>query len=280
MDIRYSTNPQDFQRRTTEELRKEFLIENLYQKDSVVSVYSHVDRVVTLGCMPVEETVSIEKGMDVWKNFGTRYFLQRRELGVFNIGGAGSVIVDGKSYPMAYQDCLYVAMGAREIFFRSEDAAHPAKFFMASAPAHKACATTHIPVEKAAKRQVGGRETCNERTVYQFISRDVLETCQLMMGLTVLAPGSVWNTMPCHTHERRMEVYTYFDMEPDQRVFHLMGPPDGTKHIVMKAEDAVINPSWSIHSGCGTSSYTMIWAMAGENQEYDDMDAIPMAKMR
>ena len=280
MDIRYSANPQDFKHYTTADLRREFLVENLYQKDTVVSVYSHVDRVVTLGCMPVEETVSIEKGMDVWRSLGTRYFLQRRELGIFNIGGAGSVTVDNVRYPMAYRDCLYVAMGAKEILFHSEDASRPAKFFMASAPAHRACTTTHIPVERASKRQVGGRETCNERTVYQFISRDVLDTCQLMMGLTVLAPGSVWNTMPCHTHERRMEVYTYFAMEPDQRVFHMMGPPDGTRHIVMKAEDAVISPSWSIHSGCGTSSYTMIWAMAGENQEYDDMDAVPMADMR
>lgn len=280
MDIRYSANQRDFKHYTTEEIRKEFLIEDLYRKDEVVSVYSHVDRVVTLGCMPVEETVSIDKGMDVWKCFGTKYFLERRELGIFNIGGSGSITADGVEYKMAYRDCLYITMGTKEILFRSDDSANPAKFFMVSAPAHKACKTTHIPVEKAAKRQVGSKETCNERVVYQFIHFDVLETCQLMMGLTELSSGSVWNTMPCHTHERRMEVYTYFELAPDQRVFHMMGQPNETRHIVMKAEDAVISPSWSIHSGCGTSNYTMIWAMAGENQEYDDMDSIPMADMK
>ena len=280
MDIRYSANQRDFKHYTTEEIRKEFLIENLYRKDEVVSVYSHVDRVVTLGCMPVEETVSIDKGMDVWKCFGTKYFLERRELGIFNIGGSGSITADGVEYKMAYRDCLYITMGTKEILFHSDDSANPAKFFMVSAPAHKACKTTHIPVEKAAKRQVGSKETCNERVVYQFIHFDVLETCQLMMGLTELSSGSVWNTMPCHTHERRMEVYTYFELAPDQRVFHMMGQPNETRHIVMKAEDAVISPSWSIHSGCGTSNYTMIWAMAGENQEYDDMDSIPMADMK
>lgn len=280
MDIRYSANQRDFKRYTTEEIRNEFLIENLYQKDRVVSVYSHVDRVVTLGCMPVDEVVSIEKGMDVWKSFGTKFFLQRRELGIFNIGGAGTIIADGVQYEMAYRDCIYIAMGTKEILFRSADPQSPAKFFMVSAPAHKACKTTHIPVEKAAKRSVGSKETCNERVVYQFIHFDVLETCQLMMGLTELAPGSVWNTMPCHTHERRMEVYTYFEMDPSQRVFHMMGEPSETRHVVMKPEDAIISPSWSIHSGCGTSNYTMIWAMAGENQEYDDMDTIAMSDMR
>lgn len=280
MDIRYSANQRDFKRYTTEEIRREFLIQDLYRKDDVVAVYSHVDRVVTLGCMPVDEQVSLEKGMDVWACFGTRFFLERRELGVFNIGGPGRITTDGTAYHMACRDCLYVSMGTREILFRSEDPDNPAKFFIVSAPAHKACKTTHIPVEKAARRAVGSKETCNERTVYQFIHFDVLETCQLMMGLTELAPGSVWNTMPCHTHERRMEVYTYFDLDPAQRVIHLMGTPDETRHVVMQAEDAIISPSWSIHSGCGTSSYTMIWAMAGENQEYDDMDTVPIADMK
>lgn len=192
----------------------------------------------------------------------------------------GTIIADGVQYEMAYRDCIYIAMGTKEILFRSADPQSPAKFFMVSAPAHKACKTTHIPVEKAAKRSVGSKETCNERVVYQFIHFDVLETCQLMMGLTELAPGSVWNTMPCHTHERRMEVYTYFEMDPSQRVFHMMGEPSETRHVVMKPEDAIISPSWSIHSGCGTSNYTMIWAMAGENQEYDDMDTIAMSDMR
>lgn len=280
MDIRYSANQRDFKHYSTEEIRREFLIQNLYRKDEVVCVYSHVDRVVTLGCMPVEERVSIEKGMDVWKCFGTKFFLQRRELGMFNIGGPGRVLVDGQEYAMAYRDCIYISMGTREVLLVSDDPANPAKFFMVSVPAHKPCTTTHIPVEKAAKRPLGGKETCNERIVYQFIHFDVLETCQLMMGLTELAPGSVWNTMPCHTHERRMEVYTYFEMNPNQRVFQMMGRPGETRHLVMAPEEAVISPSWSIHSGCGTSNYTMIWAMAGENQEYDDMDSISIPDLR
>lgn len=280
MEIRYSANQRDVRRYTTEELRQEFLIEELYRPDEITAVYSHVDRVVTLGCMPVRKTVSLEQGMDVWKCFGTRYFLERRELGLFNIGGKGYVTADGAQYEMASRDCLYVSRGTKDVTFRSEDPADPAKFFLFSAPAHKACPTKHIPAAKAAKRTLGSRETCNERTVYQFLHYEVLETCQIMMGLTELAPGSVWNTMPCHTHERRMEVYTYFDMPEGQRVFHMMGTPGETRHIVMKPGQAVISPSWSIHSGCGTSSYTMIWAMAGENQEYDDMDAIPMSELR
>lgn len=280
MDIRYSANQRDFKRYTTQETRDEFLIENLYEADQVVAVYSHVDRMVTLGCMPVKEEVSIDKGIDIWANFGTAYFLERREVGIFNIGGSGVIKVDGEEYKMGYKDCIYVTMGTKEVLFKSDDSSNPAKFYMVSAPAHKACKTTFIPIEKAAKRDIGASETANKRIINQFIHPDVLETCQLSMGMTVLAPGSVWNTMPSHTHERRMEIYMYFDIPKDNVVFHMMGEGKETRHIVMQNEQAVISPSWSIHSGCGTSNYTFIWAMGGENQAFDDMDTIPTTELR
>jgi len=280
MDIRYSANQRDFKRYTTEETRKEFLIENLYVADEVVAVYSHVDRMVTLGCMPVSETVSIDKGIDIWKNFGTGYFLERREICIFNIGGAGVVEADGEVFHMGYKDCLYITMGTKKVTFTSDDNASPAKFYMVSAPAHKPCKTTFIPIDKAARRPVGAAETSNKRVINQFIHPDVLETCQLSMGMTVLEQGSVWNTMPAHTHERRMEVYMYFEVPEDQVVFHMMGEGSETRHIVMQNEQAVISPSWSIHAGAGTSNYTFIWAMGGENQAFDDMDTIPMTELR
>ena len=280
MDIRYSANPQDVKRYTTEELRKEFLIQNLYVADSVVAVYSHVDRMVTLGCMPVKETVSIDKGIDVWANFGTHYFLERREIGIFNIGGAGTICVDGKVYELGYKDCLYITMGAKEVLFASANAEKPAKFYMVSAPAHCSYETRLLKIADANKKPLGALETSNKRVINQFIHPDVLKTCQLSMGMTVLDPGSVWNTMPVHTHERRMEIYMYFEVPEDQVVFHLMGQGQETRHIVMKNEEAVISPSWSIHAGAGTCNYTFIWAMGGENQEFDDMDTIPTQDLK
>lgn len=280
MDIRYSANQRDFKRYTTEEIRGEFLIENLYKKDEVVAVYSHVDRMVTLGCMPVEEAVSISKGIDVWANFGTDYFLERREIGIFNIGGAGKIKADGEVFEMGYKDCLYITKGTKEVTFESNSPDAPAKFYMVSAPAHTSYQTTFIPIEKAAKKPLGSMETSNKRVINQFIHPDVLKTCQLSMGMTVLEPGSVWNTMPAHTHERRMEVYMYFEVPENQVVFHMMGEGTETRHIVMQNEQAVISPSWSIHSGAGTSNYTFIWAMGGENQAFDDMDNIATTDLR
>lgn len=281
MDIRYSCNQRDFKRYTTEETRKEFLIENLFVADTVTSVYSHVDRMVTLGVMPVHEAVSIEKGMDVWHNFGTQYFLERRELGMFNVGmGSGKVSVDGKVYELGVKDCLYITKGAREVIFSSDNADKPAKFYMVSAPAHTSYETRLIKIADANKKPLGALETSNKRVINQFIHPDVLKTCQLSMGMTVLEPGSVWNTMPAHTHERRMEVYFYFDIPKDNVVFHMMGEGNETRHIVMQNEQAVISPSWSIHSGAGTSNYTFIWAMGGENQVFDDMDTIPTTELR
>ncbi len=280
MDIRYSCSPVDFKRYNTEETRKEFLIETLFVKNEVVAVYSHVDRMVTLGVMPVGETVPLNKGIDIWKNFGTEYFLERREIGIFNLGGVGQVIADGETYQMGYKDCLYLTRGVKDVWFSSGDAANPAKFYMVSAPAHCSYESKLIKIEDAAKKPLGALETSNKRVINQFIHPDVLKTCQLSMGMTVLEPGSVWNTMPAHTHERRMEVYCYFEVPENNVVFHMMGQGDETRHIVMQNEQAVISPSWSIHAGAGTSNYTFIWAMGGENQAFDDMDVIPTTELR
>ncbi len=280
MDIRYSANQKDFKRYTTEETRKEFLIENLYVADTVSCVYSHVDRMVTMGIMPVLEEVSIDKGIDVWANFGTKFLLERRELGMFNLGGNGKVKVDGVEYALGYKDCLYITKGAKEVLFTSDDAAAPAKFYMVSAPAHCAYQNKLIKKADAAKVPLGDLSTSNKRVINQFIHPAVLQTCQLLMGLTELEEGNVWNTMPAHTHERRMEVYTYFEIAENNVVFHMMGEPDETRHIVMKNFDAVISPSWSIHAGGGTSSYSFIWAMGGENQEFTDMDVITTTELK
>lgn len=280
MDIRYSCNQRDFKRYTTEETRSEFLIEKLFLADEVVAVYSHVDRMVTLGIMPVSDTVSIDKGIDVWKNFGTHFFLERRECGMFNVGGAGTVTVDGTVYELGYRDCLYITRGAKEVSFASDHPAQPAKFYVVSAPAHTSYETRLIRIADAAKKPCGAAETSNKRVINQFIHPDVLKTCQLSMGMTVLEPGSVWNTMPAHTHERRMEVYFYFEVPENEVVFHFMGEGTETRHIVMQNEQAVISPSWSIHAGAGTSNYTFIWAMGGENQAFDDMDGIATTDLR
>jgi 4-deoxy-L-threo-5-hexosulose-uronate ketol-isomerase len=280
MDIRYSANQRDVKRYTTEELRKEFLIENLYQPDEVTAVYSHVDRMVVLGILPVSKVVSIDQGIDVWANFGTHYFLERREAGTFNLGGPGVIEADGVRYEMGFEDCLYITKETKSVTFASKDPGNPARFYVVSAPAHKVCKTTFISMKDANKRPCGAAETANKRVINQFIHPDVLETCQLSMGLTQLEPGSVWNSMPAHTHERRMEVYTYFNIPQGNVVFHMMGQPQETRHLVMQNFDAVISPSWSLHCGCGTSNYTFIWAMGGENQAFDDMDNIDIPDMR
>ena len=280
MDIRYSCNQRDFKRYTTDETRKEFLIEKLFVADEVVPVYSHVDRMVTMGIMPVSEKVPLDKGIDIWHNFGTHYFLERRELGMFNVGGEGAVTVDGTVYELGYKDCLYITKGAKEVTFQSKCPCSPAKFYIVSAPAHCSYETRLIKIADAAKKPLGALETSNKRVINQFIHPSVLKTCQLSMGMTVLEPGSVWNTMPAHTHERRMEVYFYFEVPENNVVFHMMGEGQETRHIVMLNEQAVISPSWSIHAGAGTSNYTFIWAMGGENQAFDDMDVIPTTELR
>lgn len=280
MDTRYSVNPRDIKRYTTEELRNEFLIQNIFKADEVTAVYSHVDRMVTLGCMPFNEVVDLEKGMDIWHTFGTQFFLERREIGVFNVGGDGKIVADDETFDLTYTDCVYITKGTKKVTFQSNDPKNPAKFYMVSAPAHTSYKTTFIPMAKANKRPMGAMETANDRVINQFIHPDVLQTCQLSMGLTQLKPSSVWNSMPPHTHERRMEVYFYFEVPKDNVVFHMMGQAEETRHIVMHNEEAVISPSWSMHCGAGTSNYTFIWAMGGENQAFDDMDHIAITDMK
>ena len=211
---------------------------------------------------------------------GVDYFLERRELGIINIGGDGTVILDGTEYDMRARDGLYVGKGTREVLFRSKNAAQPAKFYINSTPAHHQYPTVKIDINEIKPLEMGEPGTLNERKIYQYVHPNVCESCQLQMGLTMLSAGSVWNTMPCHTHERRMEVYLYFDMEEDTRVFHFMGRPDETRHLVMKNEQAAISPSWSIHTGTATSNYTFIWGMCGENITYTDMDHVKMEELR
>ena len=278
MDIRYSTGKEPFKRMNTDELRNEFLITDIFLPDDVTAVYSHVDRIVTMGAMPIKETISIDKNIDCWKNFGVDYLLERRELGAINIGGKGTIKVDGTEYPMEHFDGIYIPMGTKEVILSSASADDPAKFYMCTTPAHRPYPIKLIPLKDAIHKHLGSQLTSNERTINQYIHPDVLDTCQLSMGLTHLEPGSVWNTMPAHTHERRMEVYFYFDIPEDNVVFHFMGEPGETRHIVMHNDQAVLNPSWSIHSGCGTSNYTFIWAMAGENRAYDDQDVLKTDK--
>lgn len=268
MDVRYAPHPEDAKHYTTEKLRKEFLIENLFTPGTVQMTYSHVDRIIVGGATPLAAPLKLEAGDELRAD----YFLQRRELGIINIGGSGTVTLDGTVYNLGTKDGLYVGMGTKEVLFASDDSAKPAKFYFNSAPAHKTYPTVFIDLAKANKRPIGTLEDSNKRTINQFIHPAVLETCQLSMGMTALDSGNMWNTMPCHTHERRMEVYLYFDLPDDAVVFHMMGQPDETRHIVMKNEQAVISPSWSIHSGVGTHNYTFIWGMVGENQDFDDMD--------
>lgn len=280
MDIRYSTGKEPFKRMNSTELRDEFLITNIFKDDDVSAVYSHVDRIVTMGVKPVNEQVKLDKNIDCWKNFGVTYLLERRELGCINIGGKGKVVADGIEYEMEHFDGLYLSKGTKDVLFSSDNPEEPAKFYICTTPAHTEKPSKHIPLKDAIHKHLGSQATSNERTINQYIHPDVLDTCQLSMGLTHLEEGSVWNTMPAHTHERRMEVYFYFDVPSDQVVFHFMGEPNETRHIVMHNEEAVINPSWSIHSGCGTSNYTFIWAMCGENRAYDDQDWINTEDLR
>jgi 5-keto 4-deoxyuronate isomerase len=280
MDIRYSTGKEPFKRMNTEELRKEFLIQNIFNADDVSAVYSHVDRIVTLGAMPVKGTVALDKNIDAMKDFGVNYFLERRELGMINIGEEGKVVADGVEYTLEHFDALYLPMGTKEVLLSSKDGKNPAKFYMNSAPAHRAFPAKLITLKDAKHLHLGSLAESNERTINQYIHPDILDTCQLSMGLTHLEEGSVWNTMPAHTHERRMEVYFYFDIPSDQTVFHFMGEPNETRHIAMHNDEAVINPSWSIHSGCGTRNYTFIWSMCGENRTYTDQDWIKTEDLR
>jgi len=287
MELRTAASPRDVKHYTTDRLREEFLIDDLFQKDVIKLVYSHIDRIITGSAVPVKEKLVLTAGDELRAD----YFLERREMGVINIGGAGIITIDGKEYKVAYKEGMYIGMGAKDISFASVDAANPAKFYINSAPAHKSYPTVLIKpegtpeegvviVKDENKVELGCLADANHRTICKYILPGQVESCQLVMGMTKLEEGSVWNTMPCHTHDRRMEVYLYFDMKDDALVFHYMGEPTETRHIVMKNEQAVISPSWSIHSGCGTRAYTFIWGMVGENQAFDDMDGVAMQDIR
>jgi 4-deoxy-L-threo-5-hexosulose-uronate ketol-isomerase len=276
LDVRYGNHPEDSKHYTTEELRKHYLIETVFIADEANLVYSHVDRVIAGGIMPVNKEVKLEGS----KELGADYFLARRELGIINIAGPGKVILDGTTYELNTNDGMYVGMGVKEITFISDDQTNPAKFYINSAPAHVSYPTVMINLEKANKVALGSNENSNKRTIFQYVHPNVCKSCQLVMGMTILDPCNMWNTMPAHTHERRMEVYFYFNMHGDNKVFHMMGEPKETRHIIMGNEQAVISPSWSIHSGVGTSNYTFIWGMAGENQEFTDMDHLSMDDLR
>lgn len=276
MEIRYPAHPEEFKTYTTERLRRDYLIEELFPEDDLRLVYSHIDRIIIGGTMPVVSAPRLEGG----KELGSDFFLERRELGVINIGGRGSVTVDGTAHVLGPRDGLYVGRGAREVAFSSEAPERPARFYLLSAPAHKSHPTRLVTLHEAKRVELGSRAESNKRVIHQFIHPDVLKTCQLVMGMTILSPENVWNTMPCHTHDRRMEVYLYFDLPEDSVVFHLFGEPAETRHIVVRNEQAVLSPSYSIHSGVGTSSYTFIWGMVGENQTFTDMDFVPMQALR
>ncbi|EFE94430.1 5-dehydro-4-deoxy-D-glucuronate isomerase [Serratia odorifera] len=278
MDVRQSIHSDHAKQLDTAGLRREFLIENIFEADRYTMTYSHIDRIIVGGIKPVNKTVSI--GDEVGKQLGVSYFLERRELGVINIGGAGTIEVDGQRYEIGNQQALYVGQGAKQVEFSSADARRPAKFYYNSAPAHTAYPNRKITLEEASPQTLGDNATSNRRTINKFIVPDVLPTCQLTMGLTTLAEGNLWNTMPCHTHERRMEVYFYFDMDQDTAVFHMMGQPQETRHLLVHNEQAVISPSWSIHSGVGTKRYTFIWGMIGENQVFGDMDHVAVSDLR
>ncbi len=282
MELRTAASPRDVKHYTTQRLREEFLIQDLFVPGEIKLVYSHVDRIITGAAVSVEP-LALTAGDEL----RAAYFLQRREMGVINVGGAGSITIDGKTYGVGYKEGMYIGMGAKDISFASADAKEPAKFYLNSTPAHRTCPTVLIKpegtpeegvviVKDENKVELGSLEESNHRVICKYILPGQVESCQLVMGMTKLAPGSVWNTMPCHTHDRRMEVYLYFEMPEDALVMHYMGEPDETRHIIMRNEEAVISPSWSIHAGCGTRAYTFIWGMAGENQVFDDMDGVEM----
>lgn len=275
METRYSRDPQSFARMNTTEIRHEFLVTDLFAPNAIKLIYSNVDRMIIGSAVPTSQSLSLEAGAEL----RAKYFAERREIGVLNIGEVGSITVDGQAYEMACQDMLYIGRGSQEIRFSSVDASHPARFYIISLPAHKEYPTTHSTKAQANRVDLGNKEAANVRTIYQYIHEGGVPSCQLVMGFTEMAPGSVWNTMTAHTHERRSEVYMYFNLASDNVVFHLMGSPQETRHIVVRDGQVVISPSWSIHAGAGTSNYSFVWAMGGENQAFNDMDPAPMDKM-
>lgn len=276
MEVRYASHPSDVKNFDTDRLRREFLMDNLMQRGKVHTVYSHYDRVITGGAVPLAEPLELP----TFEPLKAEYFLERREAGIINVGGKGSIIVDGKTWDLEHKECLYIGKGAQKVLFMSADAAQPAMFYIVSSPAHASYPTAHMTLEQAVPMDLGTMENANQRTVYKFIHKDGIQSAQLVMGMTVLKPGNIWNTMPCHHHDRRMEVYYYFDLPADAKVMHFMGQFFETRHLVVGNNMGIISPPWSIHSGAGTAAYTFIWAMAGENYTYTDMDFVTMDEIR
>ncbi len=280
MEVRPGANPNDVKNYDTDRLRHDFLIQDVFVPGEIKTIYSQIDRIIVGSATPTDKALKLTAGDEL----RAAYFLERREMGVINIGGKGSITLDGVKYDFDYKDGIYIGMGTKDIIFESADAFNPAKFYFNSAPAHKTYPTVFINPEKDIlpenKKELGCLENANHRTIRKYILPGQVESCQLEMGMTALEPGSVWNTMPCHTHDRRMEVYLYFEVPENDVVFHYMGEPTETRHIVMRNEEAVISPSWSIHSASATHAYTFIWGMVGENQDFDDMDDVDMKDLR
>lgn len=277
MDTRQAIHSAHFKTLDTTGIRHELLIDQLFMPDQMCLTYSHVDRIIVGGALPISQPVAFDAALA--KQIGAEFFLARRELGLINIGGPAQITVDAESFAVANREALYIGAGARVVEFHSLDPQQPARLYFNSAPAHCSYPHRKITLEQASPAALGEAKTSNRRTIYKFIVPDVVQSCQLTMGMTVLEEGNLWNTMPCHTHERRMEVYFYFAMEPEAVVFHLVGQPHETRHVVVRNEQAVISPSWSIHSGVGSQSYTFIWGMVGENQTFDDMDHVAMTDL-
>ncbi len=285
MELRTAASPREVKQYDTKQLREDFLIEDLFVEDKIKLVYSHIDRIIIGSATPISP-LKLTEGEEL----RAEYFLERREMGVINIGGKGSIVVDGRTYELGYREGMYIGMGAKDITFMSESSEAPAKFYLNSAPAHRTYPTVLIKPEGTPeegvviisdenKPEFGSLEEANHRVIAKYILPGQVESCQLVMGITSLKPGSVWNTMPCHTHDRRMEVYIYFEMKEDAFVMHYMGEAKETRHIVTRNEQAVISPSWSIHSGCGSRAYSFVWGMVGENQEFTDMDGIKNSEL-
>ena len=274
-ETRYASSPEAVKGYDTDQLRKEFLIDNLMKSDKVNWTYSHYDRYMAGSAVPLKP-LSLET-IDPLK---AKYFLERRELGIINVGGSGTVEVNGEEYKLNHKEALYVGQGNEKVVFKSDDAKSPAKYYLNAAPAHKNFPTKLVSLKEANKLELGSLETANHRTVNQMIIGGIVETCQLQMGMTELKTGSVWNTMPAHVHDRRMEIYFYLDIPEGQAVCHFMGQPQETRHIWMQNHQAVISPPWSIHCGSGTSNYSFIWGMAGENLDYGDMDVAKITELR
>ena len=270
LEIRYAVHPKDVKSYGTQRLREEFLVEKIFSENEINLTYSFYERYIVGGIMPVDKVLKL----GTYDELKAEYFLQRREMGLINVGGKAKIVADGTEYELDYKEALFLGRGVKDVTFESVDASKPAKLYVNSAPAHKSYPSRKVSLADANVLHLGSLESSNERQINQLLVKEVVPTCQLQMGMTELKTGSVWNTMPAHTHNRRMEAYFYFEVPREQAICHFMGQPDETRHIWMKNEQAVLSPSWSIHSAAGTSNYIFIWGMAGENLDYTDMDII------